>query len=75
MVQKNVPPVLGVPAQLIISTGGTDAPHFRARGIPSISYGPGNTLAAHVHDEMVSVQELLDATKVYVGTIIDYFFA
>lgn len=75
VLQTNVQTVLGIPAQLKISTGGTDAPSFRKREIPAVSFGPGSTLAAHIQDESVSVQELLDATKVYVGMILDFFFS
>ena len=57
IVQKNVQSVLGIPSQLKIATGGTDAPPFRKRGIPAIAYGPGSTMAAHIQNESVLVQE------------------
>jgi succinyl-diaminopimelate desuccinylase len=43
----------------------TDGRHFAARGIPTIIYGPGDPKLAHVPDEWVGIDEVLDATKAY----------
>jgi succinyl-diaminopimelate desuccinylase len=44
---------------------GTDGRHFAAVGIPTIIYGPGDPKLAHIPDEWVGVDEVLDATRAY----------
>jgi acetylornithine deacetylase/succinyl-diaminopimelate desuccinylase-like protein len=44
---------------------GTDGRHFAALGIPTIIYGPGDPRLAHVPDEWVGIDELLEATRAY----------
>jgi succinyl-diaminopimelate desuccinylase len=43
----------------------SDGRFFAAAGVPTIIYGPGDPRLAHVPDEWVGVDELLDATKAY----------
>jgi succinyl-diaminopimelate desuccinylase len=43
----------------------TDGRHFASHGIPTIIYGPGDPNLAHVPDEWVGIDEVLDATKAY----------
>lgn len=43
----------------------TDGRHFAAAGIPTIIYGPGDPALAHVPNEWVGVDEVLEATRAY----------
>lgn len=43
----------------------SDGRFFAAAGCPTIIYGPGDPGLAHVPDEWVGVDEVLDATKAY----------
>jgi acetylornithine deacetylase len=42
-----------------------DATFLNQRGIPAISYGPGDLRVAHANDEYVEIDELLTATRTY----------
>ena len=44
---------------------GTDGRYFAAAGFPTIIYGPGDPRLAHVPDEWVGIDEVLDATRAY----------
>lgn len=50
----------------------SDARYFRYAGIPTLQYGPANTEGIHAYNETVDVKDLVDAAKVYAGTIIDF---
>lgn len=41
----------------------TDGRHFAAAGIPTIIYGPGDPSLAHIPNEWVGVDEVMEATK------------
>ncbi len=56
---------LGFSTELTGFSMATDGRHFAARGIPTIIYGPGDPKLAHVPDEWVGIDEVLDATKAY----------
>lgn len=43
----------------------TDGRHFAAAGIPTIIYGPGDPALAHVPNEWVGIDEVMEATKAY----------
>jgi succinyl-diaminopimelate desuccinylase len=63
--------MLGANASLGLSTNlrgfsmATDGRFFAARGVPTIIYGPGDPKLAHIPDEWVGVDELLQATRAY----------
>ena len=44
---------------------GTDGRHFSRHGIPTIIYGPGDPRLAHVPNEWVGVDEVMEATRAY----------
>jgi succinyl-diaminopimelate desuccinylase len=44
---------------------GTDGRFFAEAGYPTIIYGPGDPKLAHIPDEWVGVDEVLDATRAY----------
>jgi len=43
----------------------TDGRFFARQGVPTIIYGPGDPSLAHVPDEWVGIDELLQATRAY----------
>jgi succinyl-diaminopimelate desuccinylase len=43
----------------------TDGRHFAAAGYPTLIYGPGDPRLAHVPDEWVGIDEVLEATRAY----------
>jgi acetylornithine deacetylase/succinyl-diaminopimelate desuccinylase-like protein len=65
-VQQALAAVLGAPQPVIGMTFATDARFVRNdAGIPAVVCGPGAIEQAHVHDEWVSVERLVDAAAVY----------
>jgi succinyl-diaminopimelate desuccinylase len=56
---------LGLNTDLTGFSMGTDGRHFAAIGIPTIIYGPGDPALAHIPDEWVGIDEVLDATRAY----------
>ena len=48
----------------------TDMCWYSSRGIPSIVYGPGEIHLAHSTNESILIEDLLYATKVYAGTLL-----
>ncbi|HUG15842.1 MAG TPA: M20 family metallopeptidase [Thermomicrobiales bacterium] len=56
---------LGLDTNLTGFSMGTDGRHFAAVGIPTIIYGPGDPKLAHIPDEWVGVDEMLDAARAY----------
>lgn len=54
-------------------SSGTDARLFtRHAEIPTVLYGPGDVAQAHAADEFVSIDEVVQCTKVLAHTIIDW---
>ncbi len=56
---------LGLNTELTGFSMGTDGRHFAAIGIPTIIYGPGDPALAHIPDEWVGINEVMQATKAY----------
>ena len=56
---------LGLSTDLTGFSMATDGRHFAAAGIPTIIYGPGDPRLAHVPDEWVGIDEVLEATRAY----------
>jgi acetylornithine deacetylase/succinyl-diaminopimelate desuccinylase-like protein len=59
---------LGLSTELTGFSMGTDGRHFAAAGIPTIIYGPGDPALAHIPDEWVGVDEVIDAARAYALT-------
>lgn len=49
-----------------------DASFLTARGIPAISYGPGDLRVAHADDESVRIDEVITAAKAFAALAIDW---
>ena len=65
--------VLGEAPPLMVFPGGTDAPWYAAKGIPTIpSFGPGMLTSAHGPNEFVSVRSILEAARIYARVILTY---
>lgn len=56
---------LGLSPDLTGFSMATDGRFFAAAGYPTIIYGPGDPRLAHVPDEWIGVDEVLDATRAY----------
>ncbi|MGC9072351.1 MAG: M20 family metallopeptidase, partial [Acidilobus sp.] len=59
LISDSVSEVLKVKPRLRIETGATDGRYLRAKGIPTVIYGPGEPFLAHAYDEYVRVEDLL----------------
>lgn len=49
---------------------GTDGRFWNAKGVPTIIYGPGDPSLAHIPDEWVGIEEMVEATKAYAVTMV-----
>ena len=74
LVVANAKRVTGTEPKPLFITGGTDCRFFRLKGIPAICYGPGELLYIHAYNELVTVDNLISATKVVAGVIVDYLY-
>ena len=57
--------VLGLSTEPTGFSMATDGRFFARQGVPTIIYGPGDPSLAHVPDEWVGIDELLQATRAY----------
>ena len=53
----------------------SDARYYRERGIPTLQYGPSNTVGIHSYNEDVDIEDVVNSTKVYIATIVDLLCA
>ena len=56
---------LGLATELTGFSMATDGRFFAAAGFPTIIYGPGDPKLAHVPNESIGIDELMDATRAY----------
>ena len=56
---------LGLSTDLTGFSMASDGRYFAAAGYPTIIYGPGDPRLAHVADEWVGIDEVLEATRAY----------
>ena len=73
LIHEGIEKVLGTTPKPIIVTGATDGRYFRARGIPTVVYGPGELAMAHAYNEYVTVDDLLRAYDV-IAYVVRRFF-
>ncbi|HCG29429.1 MAG TPA: peptide hydrolase, partial [Chloroflexi bacterium] len=66
---------LGLSTALTGFSMGTDGRHFAAAGIPTIIYGPGDPKLAHIPDEWVGVEEVIQAARAYALTALQVLAA
>jgi succinyl-diaminopimelate desuccinylase len=58
----------------VYSSGGSDAKFFRAIGIPTVLFGPGQPELAHSANERIIIEDLIKAVKIYITCILDYLY-
>ena len=56
--------LLGCSLMRFLMPATTDARYLRARGVPTVVYGPGAVELAHSYDEHVSIEHLEHVSKV-----------
>jgi succinyl-diaminopimelate desuccinylase len=56
---------LGLSTELTGFSMASDGRHFAVAGYPTIIYGPGDPRLAHVPDEWIGIDEVLEATRAY----------
>ena len=49
----------------------SDAKHYRHLGIPTIQFGPSNTIGIHSANETVDIADVADTAVIYTGAICD----
>ena len=52
----------------------SDARYPRLNGIPTLQYGPAIIEGIHSYNEAVLAEDMVNAAKVYAGTILEYFY-
>ena len=61
----------GQDGEVFYSPAALDAGYLNQRGIETIMFGPGDLRFAHTDQEVVSVQEVLDAARIYAATALE----
>lgn len=69
---KNIEQVIKEEPLGIIQYAASDSRFFRRYGIPSVQYGPGEVESIHGVDERVSIENIIECTKVYLLTVMDF---
>lgn len=72
IVANHVSEVWGEPLNRTYQWASSDARFFRYAGIPTLQYGPANLEGVHAYNETVDVQDVINATKIYICTITDF---
>ena len=62
---------LGLNTDLTGFSMGTDGRFFADMGYPTIIYGPGDPRIAHIADEWVGIDEVMEATRAYALTALE----
>lgn len=71
LLRKEIGRVIGKEPLLFMMPGMTDARFMRAKGIPTVVFGAGSE-TAHGANEYVPIDNLIEATKVYALTVMDF---
>ena len=61
----------GQDSEVYYSPVALDAGYLKQRGIEAIMFGPGDLRFAHTDEEVVSVQEVRDAARIYAATALE----
>ncbi|WP_243680520.1 M20/M25/M40 family metallo-hydrolase [Vulcanisaeta souniana] len=74
LIHEGIEKTLGsTPKPIIVTGGATDGRYLRARGIPTVVYGPGELALAHAYNEYVTVDDLVKTHDVMLYTIKRFF--
>lgn len=68
---QNAERVWGQPVIPAYQWASSDARYYREKRIPTIQYGPSNTVGIHSYNEDVDIEDVINASKVYLGVIVD----
>jgi succinyl-diaminopimelate desuccinylase len=60
--------VLGKKPQLFVQWASSDARFYRAKGVPTVHYGPGEVEGIHGYNERVKAEDVVNASKAYLTT-------
>jgi len=69
--KKNAEELLGREVIPAYQWASSDARDYRLLGIPTIQFGPSNTVGIHSYNETVQIQDVVTAAKTYIGAICD----
>ena len=70
---KAVNDVVGITPEYQVKTGSSVTNDLSAMGIPSVTFGPGDSSLEHSENEYISIEEYLTAIKIYEKTIENLF--
>ena len=71
--QKSIMDALGKPAVISGFKAVSDATYLNKYGVPSVLFGPGSvSWSVHGNNEYITIDNLVDAAKVYASMIIDW---
>ncbi len=69
---KNIKEITLIDPKIFVQWASSDARFFRYAGIPTVHYGPSIIEGIHGYDEKVKAEDVVIATKIYIGTVIDF---
>lgn len=69
--KNNAEALLGAEVIPAYQWASSDARDYRMKGIPTIQFGPSNTVGIHSYNETVEIADVLTAVKTYVASIYD----
>ncbi|MFZ5943052.1 MAG: M20 family metallopeptidase [Bacillota bacterium] len=64
--------VTGKEAAFTYFNSALDAGLLNRRGIETLMFGPGNVKFAHTDEEVVTIEQLIEAAKIYAYVVLDY---
>jgi succinyl-diaminopimelate desuccinylase len=70
--KKNLKEVENKNLDLTYQWASSDAKFFRKAGTPTVQFGPSLLEGIHSFNEKVKIDDIIAATKIYLGTIIDF---
>lgn len=70
-VKKNAEAIWNLEVVPAYQWASSDARAYRAKGIPTIQYGPANTEGIHSYNENVDIEDVVNAGQIYVLSLCD----
>ena len=70
-VKKNAEALWGIDVIPAYQWASSDAREYRAKGIPTIQYGPSNTEGIHSYNENVDIEDVINAGQIYILSLCD----
>ena len=69
--KKNAEKIWNIEVLPAYQWASSDAKYYRELNIPTIQYGPSNTEGIHSYNENVDIEDVLNASKIYLLTLCD----